>query len=217
MGCTCGQGGGAALPPGQSAAAAAAVSPDMSRPAPSRAVAGLVLGHSAENDVAAWVTGNALNCVTAASPRRRTTRTQCTEPPSSIFEGRSQVGTIEHVLVVRPDDGPVHFLSSRRVYAAGPEARLDYEAARQALSSVNGAPTVDGPAPDPLDTQLPLLRYSTQWSYSDLEVKLTLLKTNEAELSISETWTIPGVEAATEARENRKADGSSGASKGSSP
>jgi hypothetical protein len=203
LGCVCRE------PDAPSAAAVAAASADRSRPAPSRTVAGLTLGTSTAADVEAWTAG-AGSCTTAPSPRRTTTRTECDAPPVSLMPDRTIRGAFDQIVVARPDDGPVHFVSARRLYSLPADARADYEAARAALTASLGTPQLDQTSADPLP-ETRLVRYASGWEFSDLGVRLTLLKAAGKDIAVTEVWSIPGVEERAGVR-GHAASASSGAS-----
>lgn len=157
-----------------------------------RQIAGLELGVTTADQVTTWAAG-AGACVTTPSPRRTTTRTVCDDPPRTLLPDREIRGLLDQIVVARPDDGPVHFVSARRVHSLPADAAADYERARALLTTSLGPPVLDQAAPTPLPDAR-LVRYASGWEFSDLGVRLTLLKAGANGVAVTEVWSVPGVE-----------------------
>jgi len=169
--------------------------------APTLTVYGLQIGKSPAADMEAWLTAHGLTCPPAPSPRRTTTRYVCTgDIPVTVLPDRVVKGKIDQVLLVRGDNGPLRHFSSSRKYSLPTDAVADYSSALTALTSTFGIPTIVAPAPDLAKLDDKVVRYATAWLYSDLEVRLTLLKVSTSYISVSETWDQPGVSEDDETR-----------------
>ncbi len=153
-------------------------------PAPDRAWNGLVLGESDAATVVAWLADRGLACPAEPSPRRTTTHHRCRDGGGKL-------------LLARLDDGPLHHTSTDVRIADPEEARARYESAVARLTERFGPPQRLGPlgATDGVN-----LRYTTAWAFDDLTVRVSLLRFNGGDLTVSERWDVPGAEARAEAR-----------------
>lgn len=172
---------------------------------------GLALGQSTPDDVAAWAAARGLSCETQPSPRRQTTRMECRDGLTpAVLPGRTVNGRVADLLVAWPDGGRVHHVSAWRRYSVPADALVDYRTAVEAINARLGPPTraMDAPEVSALDAKM--FRFGAAWSREDLDVRLELTRLGADYVSVSETWTVPGVEAEVGARTSW---GSSGATK----
>ena len=206
----------AAAPKGAAPAAAAspaqpfrpAAKVQATAPAPSRAWMGLQLGQSDQAALEAWVAERQLPCTGAPSPMRETWQLKCAgQLPASTLPDRQISGGLTDLLFVRTDAGPLHHVSSMRRYTLPPDAVADYTATVAALTATFGPPTVDRPVTEPEKLQGALARWATEWAFTDLTLRVTLMKGSGDYVSVSELWEIPGVEAAVAARPGAKGHG----------
>lgn len=159
---------------------------------------GLELGESDAPALDAWVAARGLDCQTLPSPRRLTTHLRCEHPDPATFGAPDGPGTLDLLLLVRTDDGPLHHVSTERSVSTT-EAAGAYDAAVARWTAVYGPPTRATPAPARYDA--PLVRAATEWLGPELEVRVSLLRNgNAGPVRVTERWDVPGVEAAVPVR-----------------
>jgi hypothetical protein len=177
-------------------------------PSPTRSVFGVDIGLTPQAALDAWATSRALTCATAASPRRATTHTTCTgKIAPTVLEGRKVQGIIHQILFSRRDDGPIHSVSATTRYSLPASAAEDYTWARERLEETFGKPSMERPFDDERLEQK-LVRFAAEWHFADLDVVVALYRTGTDYYTLSETWAVPGVEGAVEAREGSLGHGS---------
>lgn len=173
------------------------------KPAPTRNFYGLTLGESGEPQIRAWLAERKLTCRETPSVRRTTFRYECGEGLTpALLPDRKIAGQLSSLLLVRvdsPEAGSASNLlshaSSLRRYSLPERAAEDYDAAVSVLTSTFGAPKRGAPV-DLTKLSGPLVRYATLWSFSDLQVTLTLMRMGGDYWSVSERWDQPGIELA---------------------
>ena len=159
--------------------------------------AGLQLGVTDEAALDAWVAERGLQCEKTPSPRRETIHVKCSRPDPTRFGEAASPGVVEQLLIVRTDSGPVHHVSIERVV---PEA----EAAKMYLDTVArlreryGVPARSQPPPPSLDGKL--VMSATDWRFTNLDVRVNLVRIGDNPLRIGERWDLPGVENAVAER-----------------
>lgn len=171
-------------------------------------VFGLRLGVTTGPEVEAWAAARGLTCTTALSARRETTQLRCTDVPPELFPERASRGPISDFVVAWPDKGPIHYVSMWRRYSVPADAVVDYKQAAGAVAASLGPPRREADEPTEASLSGKMVHISTEWKRDDLEVTVGVLRAGAAFVSLSEQWSVPGVEAQVGAR---KAHGSSGA------
>lgn len=155
--------------------AAPAQAPDAGA-APSRLVFGLELGVSDADAVEAWIAAQGIACPPAKDGPR-----VC---PQVALPGRQTPAELTLEL-----DGPLRQLSALRTHDTPDAAVRDYAATGGLLREQLGPPLR---ASDPdMDWTAPQIRETTLWRFSDLEVRLTLLRARSAQVRVSEVWSVP--------------------------
>jgi hypothetical protein len=153
---------------------------------------GLELGATDAAGIDAWAAGRGLACETVPSPRRTTTHIRCDAPSPAAIAAPAGPGSLQRLLLVRTDDGPLHHVSTERAVDTGAAAAA-YDAAVARWTAVYGPPTRSAPAPTRFDS--PLVRSATEWVADDLVVRVSLLRNGGVgPVRITERWDIPGVE-----------------------
>jgi hypothetical protein len=166
-------------------------------PAPSRALWGLELGSTEEDGLSSWVEAQGIDCEALTAPRRETEQLRCTLDTLPAAMTHRQPGEAQSfLLLVRPDEGPLHHISILRRHLAPAAALLDFSAAGAAVSAQLGPPTRADPRPPATaDLASAQVRFSSTWSFSDLQVELSLSRMGGEQLVVRERWDVPGVEA----------------------
>lgn len=160
--------------------------------APGRGWNGLELGATDVSALEAWVAERGLTCETAPSPRRMTIHLRCPSPSAAAVGSTAPVPP-EALLVVRRDDGPVHHVSVDHLLDTS-IASAAYTAAVERWTKIYGPPTKTLAAPSRWDS--PLVRASTDWTFPDLQVRVTVLRNGgQGPARLTERWDVPGVEA----------------------
>lgn len=162
--------------------------------APTREVLGLTIGQSDDAAIQAWLQERGLSCTIGPAPRRQAVRYDCSsQVPTSLLPDRVIKGKVESLGLARTDAGPLHNLSTRRIYSIPADAVEDYNSARAAITAVLGQPT-RGKEAGEIDPSKPLAWYSTMWRFEDLSVTLGLLRAVGSTYTVSERWQVPGVD-----------------------
>ncbi|MEQ1506155.1 MAG: hypothetical protein ABMB14_28240 [Myxococcota bacterium] len=164
-----------------------------SSPAPTHDWHGLALGATDATGIDGWATAHGWTCATAPSPRRTTVHHDCDHPDPSAIGEQALRGRLDQVLLARLDDGPLHHVSTDRVFAVPADASATYAAALARLTATFGPPVRTMAAPATFDG--PLIRATTTWTFSDLTVDLTVMRVGTGPIHLSERWDVPGVEA----------------------
>lgn len=159
---------------------------------------GLTLGTSTHEQVEAWITSNKLPCQQFPSPTRNTYQYRCEGLlPPALLSDRTVRGAFTQVHLVRTEDAPVHFFSTMRKYAVATDAIADYDDTVAKLTALLGAPKRADTVPGPEKLSGPnirIARYAAMWERSDLDVSLVLLKASGPNMTLQESWEVPGVE-----------------------
>ena len=164
--------------------------------APTTEILGLSIGKSTDTEILAWIAERSLPCKSEASPRRTTQRYVCEGDFSTkLLEGREIRGKFTSLLMVRGDSTPLSHLSTARKYSLPEDAAKDYSSTLALLTTRLGSPTRSA-AVNPEKLNSPLMHYSSQWTFKDLEVALTMSKLGSQVVSVTERWDQPGVELA---------------------
>jgi hypothetical protein len=172
---------------------------------------GLELGATTAEQAAAWAQERGLGCTTTPSQRRATMRMRCTDGLSpALLPDRTVNGQISELLLAWPDDGRVHFVSVWRRYSIPDAALADYTSAVASVQARLGAPTRAMPVSDPAALNAKLFRFGTRWEQDGFKVDLELARLGADYVSVSEVWSVPGVEEQVGARQTW---GSTGATK----
>jgi hypothetical protein len=166
-------------------------------PAPSRALWGLELGSTEAAGLSSWVEAQGIDCEALSAPRRETEQLRCSMDTLPELMTDRQSGEAQSLLLlVRPDEGPLHHISTLRRHMAPAAALQDFAAAGVAVSAQLGPPTRADPRPPATaDLASAQVRFSSTWSFSDLQVELSLSRMGGEELVVRERWDVPGVEA----------------------
>lgn len=181
--------------------------------APVRTLWGLGLGATDEAGLGAWVESRSIDCEALTSPRRMTRQLRCTLadlPPEMATRRPGEAQTL--LILARPDEGPLHHVSTLRHHPEPEAAIADFSAASEQITVRLGAATrTSSAAPTQANLSGAHARFVSTWSFSDLEVELSLSKMGGQALVVRERWDVPGVEAGVVPR-----PGSVGHSAGSS-
>lgn len=164
--------------------------------APSADVFGLTLGASRAADIEAWLAARGLDCDARPSARRTTTRYSCagTLPPSALPErGLPAGGELHQVLLVRHDEGPLTHVSVGRRYSLPSDAAADYSAAVAEIGARLGAPALDQPVDVEKMDGRPV-RWETSWRFSDVDVRVSLMRLGGDWYSVTEQYDVPGAD-----------------------
>lgn len=179
-----------ATPPASPGAAAAPLAA-----APSLDIYGLVLGQSGDADIQAWLAERKLTCPGAPSPRRTTYRYDCNAGLSaSLLPDRTISGTLANLLIVRGDATPMTHFSTQRRYSLPADAIADYMSTLAALTARYGPPAGPVVTPDPARMDGPMVHYTAAWAFTDLDLRVSLLRAGSPYLGVSEAWDVPGSE-----------------------
>lgn len=186
------------------AAAAHAVNPQPRRaglpPAPTRSAFGLEIGAADEAGLAVWAAARKLTCTSQPAARRATLRTECNGGlATTTFPERSSSGKYTQLLLSRTEAGPFHYLSLTRRYSIPAQAGREFESTLATLKVAFGEPTQSRPF-DATRLTGRIVRFAAGWSFSDLDVHLSLFRATGESITVTETWSVPGVEAGVGAR-----------------
>jgi hypothetical protein len=164
-------------------------------PAPSRERLSLEVGAATPEQVDALVRSRALTCTTAPSPRRTTIHTVCdgTIPTTAIESGTIQ-GVVQEIRFSRTDTGPIHSIHTSVRYSLSARAAEDYKARSAQLVAALGKPAIERPF-DASRLENKLVRYAAEWSFDNLDVSVSLFRTGTDYYTLSESWSVPGIEA----------------------
>lgn len=163
-------------------------------PAPSVDVYGLAMGAATAGEIEAWLSARKLSCTQGPSVRRTTFRYDCAgDLPVDTLPGPRR-GRLTNLLVVRGDTTPMSHLSTIRKYSLPADAVADYAEALAALTGRLGAPTRAATTPDASQLDGVAAHWATSWAFTNLAVRLVLLKAGSATITLSETWDLPGAE-----------------------
>jgi hypothetical protein len=163
-------------------------------------ILGFNLGVDGPTEIAAWQATHGLSCVTVPAVRRHTERVVCHEVPASLLAPRSVLGHVSELLVVRTEDGPIHHVSTARIYSLPEQAMADYASSLTHLTDRIGAPTKAAATPTLEQMASKVVWAPASWTREDLQVDLRLVRAGSDTWSVSETWTIPGIEEEVEGR-----------------
>lgn len=165
--------------------------------APARALWGLELGSTGKAGLSTWVEAQGIDCEALTAPRRQTEQLRCTLDALPVAMTDRRPGEAQSLLLLaRPDEGPLHHISTLRRHLSPAEALQDFSAAGAAVSAQLGPPTRADPRPPvAADLSSAQVRFSSTWSFSDLLVELSLSRMGGEELVLRERWDVPGVEA----------------------
>lgn len=157
---------------------------------------GLTLGQSEGADIAAWIEARGLRCEVGPALARASHQARCRDDlQPSLLPDRRISGQVRSLLLSRPDDGPLHHVSTLRRYSIPRHAVADYDAAVAALEARFGPPDAPAPVTDPDRLTGALARWATEWTRTDLRVRVSIMKGAGDHISVTETWEVPGVEA----------------------
>lgn len=169
--------------------------------APLRDVWGLSLGRSGHDELSTWLTNRGLHCGATPSPRRKTVHYRCGDVPGALLLNRVVGKTVSTLILARPDDGPLHHVSTLRRYAEPQPAIADYTSTRDTLRARLGPPAdQDATPPSVAAFDAKATRFLMRWLFSDLEVELSLYRLAGPDIVVRERWDVPGVESGVEAR-----------------
>lgn len=168
--------------------------------APSRTVFGLEIGTLDDAGLQAWATSRKLTCTAQAAARRATLRTECHAGlDTTTFPERKSAGKFTQFLLSRTEAGPFHYLSLARRYSIPTHAGEEFETTVATLRAQFGEPTQLRPF-DKAKLSAKILRFSATWNFADLDVSLSMFRAGTDYITITETWSVPGIEAAVGAR-----------------
>ncbi len=168
--------------------------------APSLDVYGLTMGAATVGEIEAWLAARKLSCTQQPSVRRTTFRYDCAgDLPVDTLPGPRR-GRLTNLLVVRGDTTPMSHFSTIRKYSLPADAVADYAEALASLTGRLGPPA--RAAATPVASQLDgvAAHWATSWVFTNLAVRLVLLKAGSATITLSETWDLPGAEEHEETR-----------------
>lgn len=204
-------------------AARAPVAPVEAEAAPAEAPApnphasryGLTLGQATHEDVVAWLSAHQLTCQQFPAPTNTSFYYRCDgDLPTSLLPDRTIRGRLAQVLISRPEDAPVHHLSTLRKYSLGKDAIADYDASVAAIQAELGPPDAHQPITDPATLDRVIARYAAEWRRDGLTASVVMLKAAGNYVSVTETWAVPELKATV----NTKArDGSVSGGEGRKP
>ena len=168
-------------------------------------VMGVELGRTRHAEVETWLADRGLDCDVGPSPARTSFRYDCTGllPVSLLGDGDRGRPLLTGLLLVRPDDGAVHHVSTTRTHPDGPSAATDYGHTGTMLRARLGEPDKHLPVDDPAALEGRIIRFATEWIQPSLEVRLSILKVNDGPFKVSERWSIPSDAARQERPEGR--------------
>ena len=168
--------------------------------APSRSVFGLEIGTLDDAGLQAWATSHKLTCTAQAGARRATLRTECNFGlDASTFPERKSSGKYTQLLLSRTEAGPFHYLSLARRYSIPAHAGEEFEGTLATLKQEFGPPTQLRPF-DASKLSAKIVRFAATWNFADLDVNLSLFRAGTDYVTVTETWSIPGIEGAVGAR-----------------
>lgn len=152
-----------------------------------------MLGVSGRAEVEAWLAAHRVDC--AAEPQRARVATgwRCIgELPVDLLSSRQSRGKLTQLVVTALPDAPIFHLTASRQHSLPVAAGEDYAATVTWLEGRLGAPSTRADAGD-TDLTGPVVHLATHWVYDDLEVEVALMRFGSPSLSVSETWTVPGI------------------------
>lgn len=167
--------------------------------APTREWNGLVLGETQHEGVEAWIADHALECTGLPAQTRSTFHYRC-EDPVGLRVSAAKQGVATQLLVARAENAPVHHISTIRKYGDPTAAAEDYDLVVAASTARLGVPQRHQEVKDIGAFSRPLARFATSWVFDDLEVTVSLMKASGPNISLTEAWTVPGVEQRTTSR-----------------
>lgn len=169
-------------------------------PAPTRNVFGLEIGTTDEAGLAFWAASRTLTCSAQPAARRATVRTECNGGLSTAtFPERPSSGKFTQLLLSRTDAGPFHYVSLTRRYSIPAHAGREFESTLGTLKAALGEPKQIRPF-DATQLSGRLVRFAASWGFSDLDVQISLFRGGGETITVTETWSVPGVEAGVGAR-----------------
>ncbi|GEM_PF-1173418 len=178
--------------------------------APSRAYFGLELGAADQAAIDAWVAANGLSCSTTPAPARTDVLTRCdgNDLSGAWLAERGLGGRLVQVFLSRGETTALHFLATSRRYSVPRTAAADYDASVAAVAARLGAPAEARPASSLQNFDDRFIRLASRWSYADLAVEVTLMRTGQDYLVVNERWSVPYL---AESSEDRAGGGHFGA------
>lgn len=157
---------------------------------------GLVLGQSTHEDVQAWLGAHNLTCQQFPAPTLNSFYYRCDgDLPLTLLPDRTIHGRLAQIMISRPENAPIHHLSTLRKYSLAEDAIADFESSAAAIEAELGAPALRQQVDDPSALSRPLARYAADWKGEDLEASVVLLKATGGFISVTETWTAPALKA----------------------
>lgn len=167
--------------------------------APARDWNGLVLGETQHEGVEAWIAEHRLECTALPAQTRSTFHYRC-EDPVGLRVSAARQGVATQLLIARAENAPVHHVSTIRKYSDPAAAAEDYDLVVAELGARFGTPKRSQEVKDLAAFSRPLARFATSWAYDDLDVTVSLMKASGPNISLTEAWTVPGVEQLTTSR-----------------
>ena len=194
---------GCASEPGLHPASAAVSTPAAEAPqiSPHANRYGLTLGQSSHEDVVAWLGAHNLSCQQFPAPTLSSYYYRCEgDLPVSLLPDRTIHGKLTQLLISRPENAPIHHLSTLRKYSLAEDAIADFEGTAAAIEAELGTPVRRQKVEDISVLSRHLARFAAEWEGPDLSASVVLLKATGGFISVTETWTAPALKASVTER-----------------
>lgn len=183
-------------------------------PAPSTSAFGLAIGAAGAPEIEAWLAARGLACPPVPSPRRTTVRYDCqgTLSPAALPE-RPTRGVLANILLVRGDDRPLQHWSAVRRYSLPADALADFTGTVASLEASHGAPERRRMPEAVEKLEAKTVHFDARWTFTDLEIGISLMRAGSPTWSVSETWVQPGAAAQDKPRDSGQGAPSHGGGK----